>query len=370
MKKVLIVMMMLAQSAGVHAQANLEDRQTANTPPPIADDHTTLKGQRQTPNHPTIRITRSETRPQDRNNSIYDVDFVIQSNENIPDIDNPASYKIARCLVDESCDTQDATTYTPSNITTTSLRFARIRAAITLNDLADRQATWGFVLLRASASALRDADENAPINTNGETINPNDILGVGEGAIAKRDRTPPRITLSFRQIRYRGNARDETNGGTLLKNIHIYRLVFWVITDKTIPTIARIASYQVIRVLNSDPETRKVHDQLSRFSISAPGFLGQQNPTQFTIDVIVSDDELESTKGFMLARRRFQDDSLDDPLLDIWGNPPVRAEDGMPNVPIGTGTTGLLSTRLISLSWARNIQARIRAKVFLEGPLR
>ena len=34
MKKVLIVMMLLAQSAGVYAQANLEDRQTANTPPP------------------------------------------------------------------------------------------------------------------------------------------------------------------------------------------------------------------------------------------------------------------------------------------------------------------------------------------------
>ena len=117
MKKVLIVMMMLAQSAVVHAQANLEDRQTANTPPPITHDHTTLKGQRQTPNPPTIRITRSETLPQTQNNRIYDVDFVIQSNENIPDIGTTASYKIARCL-NENCATRDTTTtYIPSNIT-------------------------------------------------------------------------------------------------------------------------------------------------------------------------------------------------------------------------------------------------------------
>ena len=359
MKKVLIVMMILAQSAVVHAQVNLEDRHTANTPPPITHDRTALKGQRQTPNHPTIRITRSETLPQTRNNRIYDVDFVIQSNENIPDIGTTASYKIARCL-NADCDTQDATTYTPSNITATSLRFARISAEITLNDLADIRATWGFVLLRASASALRDADGNPPTNTNGETIDPDDILGVGEGAIAKRDRTSPQITLSFRQIRYRGKARDERDG-TLLTNINIYRLIFWVITDKTIPTIDRIAPYQVIRVSDSDPEDRTVHTQLSRFSIMTPGFLGQQNPTHFTIDVIVSDSEVGSTKGFTLAR------AADDDLLDIWGNPPVRAEDGM---PIGTGTDdGLLSTTLISLTLT-DIKARIRAKVLLEGPLR
>ena len=235
-----------------------------------------------------------------------------------------------------------------------------------MNNLADIRATWGFVLLRASASALQDADENAPINTDGQPIAPDGILGVvGKGAIAKRDRISPQITLSFRQIRYRGNARDERHG-TLLKNIHIYRLVFWVITDKTIPTIARIAPYRVIRVSDSDPEVRTVHTQLSRFSIMTPGFLGQQNPTHFTIDVIASDSEVGSTKGFMLARAAAADDD-EDYLLDIWGNPPVRAEDG---ALIGTGTDGLLSTRLISLSWARNIQARIRAKVFLEGPLR
>ena len=360
MKKILIVMMMLAQSAGVYAQANLEDRHTANTPLPIAHDQPALKGQRQTPNPPTIRITRSETFPQRRNNRIYDVDFVIQSNENIPDIASTASYKIVRCL-NGNCTTRDTTTtYIPSNITATSLQFARISAEITLNDLDDIQATWGFVLLRASASALRNADGIAPVNTDGRPINANHILGVGEGAIAKRDRTSPQITLSFRQIRYRGKARDERDG-TLLTNINIYRLIFWVITDKTIPTIARIAPYQVIRVSDSDPEDRTVHTQLSRFSIMTPGFLGQQNPTHFTIDVIVSDAEVDSTKGFTLAR------AADDDLLDIWGNPPVRAEDGM---PIGTGTDdGLLSTTLVSLSLT-DIQARIRAKVLLEGPLR
>ena len=74
----------------------------------------------------------------------------------------------------------------------------------------------------------------------------------------------------------------------------------------------------------------------------------------------MSDDELESTKGFTIARAE------DDDLLDIWGNKPVRAEDGM---PIGIETTGLLSTTPVSLSLT-DIKARIRAKVFLEGPLR
>ena len=372
MKKVLIVMMMLAQSAGVYAQANLEDRQTANTPPPIADDHTALKGQRQTPNSPTIRITRSETLPQTQDNRIYDVDFEIQSNENIPDIGTTASYKIARCL-NKNCTTRDTTTtYIPSNISSanpaTGFPFARsISAAITLNNLADIRATWGFVLLRASASALRDADENAPINTKGETIDPDEILGVGEGAIAKRDRTRPQITLSFRQISYRGKRRSALSGKKT--NDDIYDLIFWVITDKTIPTLGNINYFRLIRVSDSDPEGT-VHSRLTQFRTE---FL-EQNLVQFTIGVIMQPAKLGSTKGFTLARvdpladDPLADDPLaDDSLLDIWGNPPVRAEDSM---PIGTGTGGLLSTTLISPSWALNIQARIRAKVFLEGPLR
>ena len=367
MKKVLIIMMLLAQSAGVHAQVNLEDRQTANTPPPIADDQPALKGQRQTPNSPTIRITRSETLPQTQNNRIYDVDFVIQSNENIPGIASTASYKIARCL-NGNCTTRDTTTtYIPSNITATSLQFARISAEITLNNLEDIRATWGFVLLRASASALRDADGNPPVNTNGETIEANEILGVGEGAIAKRDRTRPQITLSFRQISYRGKRRSALSGKKT--NDDIYDLIFWVITDKTIPTLGNINYFRLIRVSDSDPEGT-VHSRLTQFRTE---FL-EQNLVQFTIGVIMQPAKLGSTKGFTLARvdpladDPLADDPLaDDSLLDIWGNPPVRAEDSM---PIGTGTGGLLSTTLISPSWALNIQARIRAKVLLEGPLR
>ena len=356
MKKVLIVMMMLAQSAAVHAQVNLEDRHTANTPP-IAHDHTALKGQRQSDNTaPIIRITRSETLPQTRNNRIYDVDFVIQSNENIPDIGTTASYKIARCL-NENCATQDTTTYTPSNITATSLQFASIRAEITLNNLDDIQATWGFVLLRASASALRNADGNAPTNTNGETIDPNEILGVGEGAIARRDRTPPQITLSFRQIRYLGKLRSQTDG--TLTNNDVYNLIFWLIPSVTIPTISG-NSYQVIHVSDSDPEVRTVHDRLTELKIETLRVPGQQNSIQITIGVFIQPSESESTKGFTIAR--FRDDSL----LDIWGNPPVRAED---RALIGTKTDGLLSTTPVSLSLT-DIQARIRAKVLLEGPLR
>ena len=349
MKKVLIVMMMLAQSAGVYAQANLEDRHTANTPPPIADDHTALKGQRQTPNHPTIRITRSETLPQTRNNRIYDVDFVIQSNENIPDIGTTASYKIARCL-DGNCATRDTTTtYIPSNITATSLQFARISAAITLNDLDDIQATWGFVLLRASASALRNANGIAPTNTDGETIEADDILGVGESAIARRNRTSPQFTLTLRQIR----GRDTSDSGTS----NFYDLVFWVSSDKTIPTLYDETSYQVIHV--SDMDDLTVHTRILRF-IDNFVIPGRQRPARVIMSVAVRDSELDSTKGFMLARAE------DDDLLDIWGNPPVRAEDGM---PIGTGTGGLLSTTIFELSLT-DIKARIRAKVLLEGPLR
>ena len=359
MKKVLIVMMMLAQSAGVYAQVNLEDRQTANTPPPIADDQPALTGQRQSDNtHPIIRITRSETLPQTQNNSIYDVDFVIQSNENIPDIGNTASYKIARCLK-ENCAMRDTTTtYIPSNITATSLQFARISAEITLNNLADIRATWGFVLLRASASALRDAAQNNPVNTDGQPIEENEILGVGEGAIARRDRTPPEITLSFRQIRYRGESRSDLDG-SLIRNTNVYELIFWVIppADKTIPTLSHQSNYQLIHVSNTDNRTFHSNQVLETRAISPPG---QPDSLLLIVDAIVSDDELESTKGFTIARTAADD------LLDIWGNPPVRAEDG---ALIGTGTGGLISTRIISPSLA-DIKARIRAKVLLEGPLR
>ena len=231
-----------------------------------------------------------------------------------------------------------------------------------MNNLADIRATWGFVLLRASASALLDADENAPINTDRQPIAPDGILGVvGEGAIAKRDRTRPQITLSFRQISYQGKSESGVND--------VYDLIFWVITDKTIPTLGNINYFRLIRVSDSDPEGT-VHSRLTQFRTE---FL-EQNLVQFTIGVIMQPAKLGSTKGFTLARvdpladDPLADDPLaDDSLLDIWGNPPVRAEDSM---TIGTGTGGLLSTTLISLSWALNIQARIRAKVFLEGPLR
>ena len=349
MKKVLIIMMLLAQSAAVYAQANLEDRQTANTLP-IAHDQPALKGQRQTPNHPTIRITRSETLPQTQNNSIYDVDFVIQSNENIPDIGTTASYKIARCL-NQNCTTRDTTTtYIPSNITATSLQFARISAAITLNNLADIQATWGFVLLRASASALRDAAQNNPVNTDGRPINVNGILGVGEGAIAKRNRTSPQFTLTLRQISHRRIVKS-----------NFYQFIFWVIppVDKTIPTLYNPSSYQLIRVSNTDPEVREVHSSLPH-SGRIISLSDRPDPIQIIAAALVSDSEVGSTKGFTLAR------AADDDLLDIWGNPPVRAEDG---ALIGTGTDGLLSTTPVSLSLT-DIQARIRAKVLLEGPLR
>ena len=289
-------------------------------------------------------------------NSIYNVDFVIQSNENIPDIGTTASYKIARCLT-KNCDTQDATTYTPSNITATSLRFARIRAAITLNNLADIRATLGFVLLRASASALQDAAQNNPVNTEGQPINANGILGVGEGAIARRDTTSPQITLSFRQIRYHGKLRNAGDGTPT--NNNLYELIFWVIppVDKAIPTLLFTNSYRLIRILNTDVRTPDFSHAISsqRIRIS-----GQQDLLQLGFSIILADSVLSSTKGFTVARFR------DDDLLDIWGNSPVRAEDGM---PIGTKTTGLLSTTPVSLSLI-DIKARIRAKVLLEGPLR
>ena len=79
-------------------------------------------------------------------------------------------------------------------------------------------------------------------------------------------------------------------------------------------------------------------------------------PAELTYEVTVTDADLGSIKGFMVARAEADD------LLDTWSNLPVRAEDGM---LIGTETNGLLRSTPVSL-----IQPRIRTKVFLGGPLR
>ena len=277
---------------------------------------------------PTIRITRSETLPQTQNNKIYDVNFVIQSNENIPDIASTASYKIVRCL-NENCTTRDTTTYTPSNISSanpaTGFSFARsISAEITLNNLEDIQATWGFVLLRASAGVLQDAAGNDPVNTNEETIAADGILGVGEGAIARRDRTSPQISLSVRQVRRIGDSDT-------------YELVFRVNRPeaKTIPTLYEGASYRLIRVSDTDVRT-DITDAATSFRIEQISISGP-NPAELTYSVTVTDSELGSIKGFMVARAEADD------LLDNFSNLPMRAEDG---ALIGTGTDGLLRSTL------------------------
>ena len=276
---------------------------------------------------PVIRVRQSETLPQTQNNKIYDVNFVIQSNENIPDIGNTASYKIVRCL-NENCTTRDTTTYTPSNISSanpaTGFSFARsISAEITLNNLEDIQATWGFVLLRASAGVLQDAAGNDPVNTNGQAIAADGILGVGEGAIARRDRTSPQISLRVRQVRR-------------IDDSDTYELIFWVNSPaKTIPTLYEGASYRLIRVSDTNVRT-DITDAATSFRIEQISIDGPDR-VALTYRVTVSDSEFGSIKGFMVARAEADD------LLDIWGNPPVRAEDG---APIGTGTDGLLRNTL------------------------
>ena len=271
------------------------------------------------------------------------------SNEDIVGIASTASYKIARCL-NADCTTRDTTTtYVPSRIVETSLRFGfplarSIVAEITLNSVEEIRATWGFVLLRASGSVLQDAAGNDPVNINGALIRANDILGLVSGeAIARRDRTSLQISLRVGQVRR-------------IDDSDTYELVFWVNRPnvKFIPTLYEEASYRLIRVSTDDNRTD--------FTDAATSFRIERirnrlvPPAELTYEVTVTDSELGSIKGFMIARAEADD------LWDIWSNLPVRAEDGM---LIGTGTNGLLRSTPVSL-----IQPRIRTKVFLEGPLR
>ena len=353
MKKVLVLMMILAQSAVVSAQPGEAEGQTGHTLPLIADEGGVLKGQRQMPpddtTHPRITVREPGINPQ-QNNKIYRVFFVVRSNEDIVGIASTASYKVARCL-NADCTTRDTTTtYVPSRIisaeTIAGFPFARtIIAEITLNSIEEVRATWGFALLRASDSVLQDAAGNAPVNTNGVPIGANKILGLAsEGAIARRDVTPPRISLAVRQVRR-------------IDDSDTYELVFWVNRPRfaTIPTLYEEASYRLIRV--SDTNVRKdiTNTTGTSFQIRRSFILGP-DPAELTYRVTVTDSELGSIKGFMVARAEADD------LWDKWSNLPVRAEDGM---LIGTRTNGLLRSTPVSL-----IQPRIRTKIFLEGPLR
>ena len=67
MKKVLVLMMILAQSAVVSAQPGEAEDQTGHTSSPIADEGGVLKDQRQMPldtTPPVIRVVDSSTSPQ------------------------------------------------------------------------------------------------------------------------------------------------------------------------------------------------------------------------------------------------------------------------------------------------------------------
>ena len=352
MKKVLVLMMILAQSAVVSAQPGEAEDQTGQTLPPIADEGGVLKGQRQMPSDttpPRIIVHDTDAFPRSQNNKIYFTNFEIYFSEDIVGFADIASYKIARCL-NVDCTTRDTTTtYVPSRIVETSLRFGfplarSIVAEITLNSVEEVRATWGFVLLRASDSVLQDAAGNNPVNINGVPIGANNILGlVSVSAIARRDRTPPRISLSVKQVRR-------------IDDSDTYELVFLVNRpeDKTIPTLYEGTSYRLIRVLNTNVRT-DITDAATSFrieQISIPG----PNPAELTYRVTVTDSELGSIKGFMVARAEADD------LWDLSSNLPVRAEDG---ALIGTETNGLLRSTPVSL-----IQPRIRTKVFLGGPLR
>ena len=209
MKKVLVLMMILAQSAVVSAQPGEAEGPTGHTLPPIADEGGVLKGQRQMPpdtTRPRIIVREPEINPQ-QDNKIYRVFFIVRSNEDIVGLADSASYKVARCLNAECTDRDTTTTYVILGIisaeTIAEFPFGRgITAEITLNSIEEVRATWGFALLRASGSVLRDAAGNPPVNTNGVEIRPNDILGLAsEDAIARRDVTPPRISLAVRQVR-------------------------------------------------------------------------------------------------------------------------------------------------------------------------
>ena len=351
MKKVLVLMMILAQSAVVSAQPGEAEGPTGHTPPPIADEGGVLKGQRQMPEDttsPIIKVGMPGADPRFNNTKIYFVIFDILSNEDIVGIADTASYKVARCL-NADCTTRDTTTtYVPSStaqaMTIAGFPFARsIIAQITFNSLEEIRATWGFVLLRASDSVLQDAAGNDPVNTNGMPINENNILGlVSELAIAVRNRIPPRIPLSVRQVRR-------------IVDSDTYELVFGVHRpiDKFIPTLHEEASYRLIRVSDTDARTDITDDTGTSFRIPSSGI---STPAELIYRVTVPDSELGRIKGFMVARAGADD------LLDDFSNLPVRAEDGM---LIGTKTNGLLRSTPVSL-----IQPRIRTKVFLGGPLR
>ena len=357
MKKVLVLMMILAQSAVVSAQPGEAEGQTGHISSPIADEGGVIKGQRQMPQDttpPIIRVVEVSANPQPPNYEIYSLWFAIVFSENIPDIASTASYKIARCL-NANCTDQAATTYVPSE-TRPLIDFALgrgITALITLNSLEEIRATWGFALLRASDSVLQDAAGNPPVNTNGVLIEANNILGLAsEEAIARRDRTPLRIPLAVRQVRR-------------ISDSDTYELVFWVIPPefKFIPTLYDGASYRLIRVLNTnvrtditDAATLRIRRTERVLVVRDSGVREFVAPAELTYEVTVTDSELGSIKGLMVARAKADD------LLDTFSNLPVRAEDG---ALIGTETNGLLRSTLVSL-----IQPRIRTKVFLGGPLR
>ena len=315
MKKVLVLMMILAQSAVVSAQPGEAEDPTGHISP-IADEGGVLKGQRQMPEDntpPVIRVVESSANPQPPNYEIYSIYFGISSSEDIVGLASTASYKIARCL-NADCTTQDTMTYTPSRIINLGdLSFGSgISADITLNSIEEVRATWGFALLRASGSVLRDAAENGPVNTNGVLIGENGIV-----SIVPRDRTSPRFMLRVGQVRRIGDS-------------DIYELVFLVNRPrfKTIPTLYEAASYRLIRVSNT---TRTdITNDATLFPIPPPRI---SIPAKLTYRVTVPDSKLGSIKGFMVARAGADD------LLDRESNLPVREEDG---ALIGIGTDGLL----------------------------
>ena len=343
----------MAQSAVVSAQPGEAEDPTGHTPSPIADEGGVLKGQRQMPPDDTTppRITvREPLISTQQNNKIYRVFFIVRSNEDIVGLADPTSYKVARCL-NADCTTRDTTTtYVLLRIisaeTIAGFPFGRgISAEITLNSIEEVRATWGFALLRASGSVLQDAAGNDPVNTNGEPIKANGILGLAsEDAIARRDRTPPRISLRVGQVRR-------------IDDSDTYELVFLVNRPEfNIPTLYDGASYRLIRVSNTNVRTDITNTTGTSFQIRQILIFSGPNLAELTYRVTVTDSELGSIKGFMVARAEADD------LLDRSSNLPVRAEDGM---LIGTGTEGLLRSTPVSL-----IQPRIRTKVFLEGPLR
>ena len=236
------------------------------------------------------------------NGRTYDVGFDVVSTEPVPTIGDSSSYVLLTTLISGALVSFTGATLSINpndDNTSATVSVTGLQAA----SYSDVENIRSFTLGRASATALRDADDNVPVRGGG--TNGTGAIGTGvsvagridNDTAAERELNPPTITVPQASL-------TPSNAGLT------YDIRFNVMANKPIPTIGMPGSYRLIHLTSgtavSPNATVRANDDLTTATVSYKATFASN---QYAA--------VRATTGFTLARA-----NTDGALRDRFANQP------------------------------------------------